>query len=245
MKRFLIFLLILNSLISCKNNSIDIVIPSIPVDTSKSNRREVVEALPSIAVKLGLAPLNHGVDSFAYRFWFPIEGDSADGITVIDIAFRNGKWEALQTNFWSHTPDHPFDTRDTINYFLRLIIDSVNKKELTAKTSYMSIVQQISELNLQNGPLQRSLDSNRSDAGYSRYLEFANSQSYRAIHVTCQLKNDRTGFHSNVIELEKLLFEEFGVLISKCIDGYETISADTADIIHDPVELVDSVDPRQ
>jgi hypothetical protein len=236
MKWFLIFLLILNS---CKNNLIDIVIPSIPVDTSKSDRRNIIEALPSIAAKLGLAPLSHGVDSFAYRFWFPIEGDSTDGYIIIDIAFTNNKWKALQTNFWSHQPDHPFDTRDTVNYFLQLIIDSVNKKELTSKSSLLYVVNQISDLNLQNGPAQRVLDSRKSDAGFSQFLEFANSRSYRAIHIVCQLKNDRTVFHSNVIKLEELLFKEFGIQISKCVDNYpdEIISADTADfIIQDKLE---------
>jgi hypothetical protein len=203
---------------ACKSKSRDSIIPSIPTDISRSTRSEVVESLPNIASKLGLVPLNKGVDSFAYRFWFPIEGDSADGVTIVDISYTYDRWIATQAEFWGHNPSHLFRRRDTVNYFLRFVVDSFKRTELAPKQSIDSVVVQISKMNLQNGPSQASLDSNDFASGFSRFLEFAGSHSYRVIHIACKSKSNQTPFNLKVMELEKLLKKQFGLNLSSCME---------------------------
>jgi hypothetical protein len=228
MRQFYVCLAILCGCFACKNKSTGNIIPSIPTDTSRSTRHDVVESLPSIAVKLGLTPLNNGADSFTYRFWFPIEGDSADGVTIVDISYTKGQWKTTQIDSWGHNPDHVFKPRDTINYFLKFIVDSVKKRELFPKESIDSVVAQISNMNLQNGPSQASLDSNDSSSSFSRFLEFAGSQSYRVIHIACKARSNQIPFNVKVMQLEKLLREQFGLKIKECREyDYKTSSPDT------------------
>jgi hypothetical protein len=228
MRHCYIYFAILCWCIACKSKSTEPVIPNIPTDTSKSTRSDVVTSLPSIATKLGLSSLNQGSDSFTYRFWFPIDGDSADGVSIVDISYIKGQWKAIQTDFWGHNPDHLIKPRDTVNYFLRFIVESSKKRELFSKDPIDFVVAEISEINLQNGPSQASLDSNDSDSGFSRYLEFSSSQSYRVIHIACKSKTNQIPFNVKVMELEKLLQKQFGLKIKDCIEhDHKMSSADT------------------
>ena len=205
--------------IACNSKSKETVIPGIPIDTTKSSRHDVVEALPGIAVKLGLPAINGGVDSFTYRFWFPIEEDTNDGMTVIDISYINDAWKATKVDYWGHKPEHEIIIGDTTNYYLRYIVDSVRKRELISKALLASVVNKISQLNLQNGPSQSSLEINEYTSYFSRYLEFASPSTYRTIHIACNSKQSQIPFYRKIKELEHLIREQFAVKIMRCAES--------------------------
>lgn len=172
-------------LFSCQRKPKQILLNSVSVDTTISQRDEpILAALPANSEKLKLHPITNGTDSFEFRFWLPKK--EIDVINILCIRYSHNQWISDLASFH---PKYP-DTQDRYEKFKEIEIENYKHTSINPDLNINQVIDSLSILDLQNAPPNSEIET--SEDGVTRYiLEFSDKKNYRVIHYFWPQKNPK------------------------------------------------------
>jgi len=149
--------------------------------------RQVKEVVDNIVQKIDLSDLKKGVDSLEMRLWYP-DHDMVENI--LTIRFVDTLLIATKTNIWQTYPDHPFKKKDTTNYLLNVIIDSIKSTNINMRLLKSELIDSLINTYILSFPQEEDFDSSSHTltSEYRLIFEIAKKNKYQFFIYGCSAR---------------------------------------------------------